>query len=169
MSVNWSLHIKTHIHHLQKQNRKMNCLLKVIACMVVVGLAMAGKVKCQSCNCAPNLCCSQYGFCGTGDQYCGQGCKAGPCSSSGGDVGSLVTQEFFDGIINQAAPDCIGRNFYTRDAFLNAVNLFPEFGSGSGDDSKREIAAFFAHVTLETGCKLVLFLFLSIYKQIIIP
>ncbi|GAY32140.1 hypothetical protein CUMW_281060 [Citrus unshiu] len=40
---------------------------------------------------------------------------------------------------------------YTRDAFLNAANSYPEFGSGSADDSKREIAAFFAHVTHETG------------------
>lgn len=66
-------------------------------------------------------------------------------------VANLVTPEFFDGIKNVADPSCAGKSFYTRDAFLNAANSYPEFGSGSADDSKREIAAFFAHVTHETG------------------
>ncbi|XP_031256535.1 endochitinase EP3-like [Pistacia vera] len=73
------------------------------------------------------------------------------------DVGSIVTSEFFDGIKNQAAPDCPGQSFYTRDVFLNVLDQYPEFGqTGSDDDSKREIAAFFAHVTHETGslCKI---------------
>lgn len=68
-------------------------------------------------------------------------------------VANLVTPEFFDGIKNVADPSCAGKSFYTRDAFLNAANSYPEFGSGSADDSKREIAAFFAHVTHETGRK----------------
>ncbi|KAJ4723654.1 Chitinase [Melia azedarach] len=66
-------------------------------------------------------------------------------------VASVVTQEFFDGIKNVAAADCAGKSFYTRDAFLNAANSYPDFGSGSADESKREIAAFFAHITHETG------------------
>ncbi|KAM1989992.1 hypothetical protein ACFX15_031290 [Malus domestica] len=67
-------------------------------------------------------------------------------------VSDIVTQAFFDGIINQAAADCAGKNFYTRQSFLDAVNSYSDFGStGSADDSKREIAAFFAHVTHETG------------------
>ncbi|KAL5781190.1 hypothetical protein ACOSP7_006219 [Xanthoceras sorbifolium] len=116
----------------------------------------------QNCNCAPNLCCSQFGFCGTSDQYCGRGCKAGPCTSSptpgggssgggSGSVANIVTPAFFDAIKNRAAADCAGKSFYTRDAFIKAVNSFPQFGSGSADNSKREIAAFFAHVTHETG------------------
>ncbi|KAL5784113.1 hypothetical protein ACOSQ2_006505 [Xanthoceras sorbifolium] len=66
-------------------------------------------------------------------------------------VANIVTAAFFDGIKNQAAADCAGKSFYTRDAFINAANSFPQFGSGSADESKREIAAFFAHVTHETG------------------
>ncbi|KDP44268.1 hypothetical protein JCGZ_05735 [Jatropha curcas] len=67
------------------------------------------------------------------------------------NVGDIVTADFFNAIINQAGADCPGKNFYTRDAFLNALNSFPDFGKLGGDDSKREIAAFFAHVTHETG------------------
>ncbi|KAK9725154.1 hypothetical protein RND81_05G125800 [Saponaria officinalis] len=120
----------------------------------------------QNCGCAPNLCCSKFGFCGSTDAYCGPGnCQSGPCTGGatpapatpsggggGGSVSDIVTQAFFDGIIGQAAASCPGKNFYTRDAFLNAVGAYPQFGtSGSGDDNKREIAAFFAHVSHETG------------------
>uniref|UniRef100_A0A803MD63 Glycoside hydrolase family 19 catalytic domain-containing protein n=1 Tax=Chenopodium quinoa TaxID=63459 RepID=A0A803MD63_CHEQI len=39
-----------------------------------------------------------------------------------------------------------------RNAFLNALNSYPQFGTGgSSDVTKREVAAFFAHVTQETG------------------
>ncbi|KAJ0261876.1 hypothetical protein HA466_0049100 [Hirschfeldia incana] len=64
-------------------------------------------VNSQNCGCAPNLCCSQYGYCGTTDAYCGAGCRSGPCKGSGtpsggGSVGSIVTYGFFNNIINQA-------------------------------------------------------------------
>ncbi|KAJ4956627.1 hypothetical protein NE237_013410 [Protea cynaroides] len=71
---------------------------------------------------------------------------------TGNQVGEIVTQEFFDRIINQSDASCPGNGFYTRDAFLEALSSSTEFGMvGSLDDSKREIAAFFAHVTHETG------------------
>ncbi|KAJ4949815.1 hypothetical protein NE237_000143 [Protea cynaroides] len=112
----------------------------------------------QNCGCASDLCCSQYGYCGTGTTYCGTGCQSGPCDSSGTTtnngvvVSDIVTQAFWDGIINQAASSCAGKSFYTRDAFLQALNSYTSFGTtGTSDDSKREIAAFFAHVTHETG------------------
>lgn len=108
----------------------------------------------QSCGCAANLCCSQYGYCGTGDDYCGTGCQEGPCTTTttSSAVSDIVTDSFFNGIIDQAATTCAGKSFYTRAAFLSASDSYSEFGTtGSADDSKREIAAFFAHVTQETG------------------
>ncbi|XP_028557322.1 chitinase 4-like [Dendrobium catenatum] len=64
----------------------------------------------------------------------------------------LVSQEFFDELTSLANPNCDqGNGFYTRDAFLNAWQSYPGFAdSPSIDDSKREIAAFFAHVSHET-------------------
>ncbi|XP_075661905.1 endochitinase EP3-like [Castanea sativa] len=138
-------------------------LKKNLLTLVLVGILagfVPGYVKGQNCGCAANLCCSQFGFCGTGNAYCGPGCKEGPCTSgspttpstNGGSVANIVTQDFFNRIINQAAASCAGKNFYTRAAFLDALNSFNQFGNlGSSDDSKREIAAFFAHVTHETG------------------
>ncbi|KAL3635063.1 hypothetical protein CASFOL_022117 [Castilleja foliolosa] len=127
------------------------------ATYLAILLAAIIHVSAQKCNCAANLCCSQYFFCGTGDAYCGNGCQGGPCySSQGGNngvrVANVVTDAFFNGIANRAASSCKGRGFYTRSAFLQALGSYPTFGTtGSTDDSKREIAAFFAHVTHETG------------------
>uniref|UniRef100_A0ACD5YDC0 Uncharacterized protein n=1 Tax=Avena sativa TaxID=4498 RepID=A0ACD5YDC0_AVESA len=123
-------------------------------------LSAAGPAAAQNCGCQSGLCCSKYGYCGTGDDYCGDGCQSGPCTGSGsgsgsggGDVGSIVTDAFFNGIKSQSGSGCAGTNFYTRQAFLNAVGSgkYSEFASGSSDAAKREIAAFFAHVTHETG------------------
>ncbi|KAB1202581.1 Endochitinase PR4 [Morella rubra] len=127
--------------------------------IVLVGILAAvfpTNVMGQNCGCAANLCCSQFGYCGTSNDYCGAGCREGPCTSSSptGDdsVADIVTDSFFNGILNQASGDCPGKSFYTRAAFLNALNSYSQFGQdGSADASKREIAAFFAHVTHETG------------------
>ncbi|CAK9137231.1 unnamed protein product [Ilex paraguariensis] len=110
----------------------------------------------QNCGCAADLCCSQYGYCGTGNDYCGAGCQEGPCfappSTNDVSVADIVTDAFFNGIANQAGSGCAGKGFYTRAVFLEALNSYSQFGRvGSIDDSKREIAAFFAHATHETG------------------
>ncbi|KAH6809249.1 carrot EP3-3 chitinase-like protein [Perilla frutescens var. frutescens] len=119
-------------------------------------LAAATQVSGQNCGCAPNFCCSQWGYCGTTIEYCGAGCQAGPCiappPSNDVSVADIVTDTFFNGIADQAASSCAGKGFYTRGAFLDALSSYTQFGTvGSTDDSKREIAAFFAHVTHETG------------------
>ncbi|TKW05192.1 hypothetical protein SEVIR_7G159100v4 [Setaria viridis] len=131
--------------------------------VLALGLALlcaAGPAAAQSCGCQPNFCCSKFGYCGTTIDYCGDGCRSGPCigsgtgtgSGSGVDVGSVVTDAFFNGIKSQAGGGCEGSNFYSRDAFLNAAGAYSGFArGGSADDGKREIAAFFAHVTHETG------------------
>jgi len=128
----------------------------MLTILLVAGvLALAELVSGQNCGCAPNLCCSRFGFCGDTDPYCGEGCQSGPCTGTtpggGGSVADIVTNAFFNGIIN---PDgsCPGRGFYTRAAFLEAVRANPRFGTtGSRDDIRREIAAFFAHASHETG------------------
>ncbi|CAN1849851.1 Chitinase 4 [Linum perenne] len=67
-------------------------------------------------------------------------------------VDRVVTRAFFDSIISQAAPNCAGKRFYTRSSFLTAAKSYSKFGKLRNDTvSKREIAAFFAHVTYETG------------------
>ncbi|KAI3693159.1 hypothetical protein L6452_32990 [Arctium lappa] len=128
----------------------------LLAGIFLVGIFLPGLVTSQKCNCPPNECCSKYGYCGTGDAYCGKDCRRGPCSlpapTNNADVSSIVTSAFFNGIVAKSVGNCPGRSFYTRDVFLKVIGDYPHFGrSGSIADSKREIAAFFAHVTHETG------------------
>ncbi|KAH6761628.1 carrot EP3-3 chitinase-like protein [Perilla frutescens var. hirtella] len=129
----------------------------LLAAVLIAG-ALQTRVSGQNCGCASNQCCSQYGYCGTGDTYCSTGCRSGPCyaasqrSSNGNRVSDTVTVAFFNSIANRAGGGCPGRGFYTRVAFLKAARSYPDFGTlGSADVYKREIAAFFAHVTHETG------------------
>ncbi|KAJ8534710.1 hypothetical protein K7X08_016438 [Anisodus acutangulus] len=124
-----------------------------IAIVVITKLTLA-----QQCGCIEGLCCSRWGYCGTGNAYCGQGCQGGPCyttstnNTSNNGISDIVTESFFNGIASQAASYCEGKGFYTRDVFLEAVKSYHRFGTaGSSDDNNREIAAFFAHVTHETG------------------
>ncbi|XP_062150260.1 endochitinase EP3-like [Alnus glutinosa] len=129
------------------------CVKKNLQTLAVVVLILAGYVKGQNCGCATNLCCSQYGNCGVlvqVVQVVQSNASPGTCGVS---VADIVTEDFFNGILNQAGGgDCPGKSFFTRVAFLNALNSYTQFGTnGTADDSKREIAAFFAHVTHETG------------------
>ncbi|KAF8041258.1 hypothetical protein BT93_A0002 [Corymbia citriodora subsp. variegata] len=129
-------------------------LLTAIAVAGIVVSALPDTTSAQNCRCAANLCCSKYGYCGTGSNYCGPGCQEGPCYTPPNDVvvADVVTEAFFDAIIRQAAESCEGKHFYTRGTFLEATGGYPQFGRvGTDDDSKREIAAFFAHVTHATG------------------
>ncbi|GKV29210.1 hypothetical protein SLEP1_g38156 [Rubroshorea leprosula] len=132
-------------------NMRKGALFLVLT--AILAGTMPGNVLAQKCGCAANECCSRWGYCGTGKDYCGagSGCKQGPCITNHVSVPDVVTQAFFNGILGQAGANCVGKNFYTREAFLEALKAYSKFSkSGTADDAKREIAAFFAHVTHET-------------------
>jgi len=81
-------------------------------------------------------------------------CAVGPVAAK--NVGNVVTDAFFNGIKSQGGGGCEGNNVYSRGAFLNAANSYSGFAHGGSEtDGKREIAAFFAHATHETGRKLI--------------
>lgn len=135
--------------------------LVLLTTLSVLILTVSKPVTSQNCGCASDFCCSKWGYCGQTEDYCGDGCREGPCQGGGGgnngggggDAVSLeetVTPEFFNSIISQARDGCAGKGFYSYNAFIAAANSYPSFGSSI---SKREIAAFFAHVTHETECK----------------
>ncbi|VVB03263.1 unnamed protein product [Arabis nemorensis] len=125
-------------------------LTKISSVFLICLLGLYSKTaKSQFCGCSPILCCSQYGYCGTSDVYCGSGCQSGPCGrfKEPAVVDRIVTQGFFDRIINQTDNGCAGKKFYTRDTFINAANTFPDFANSV---TRREIATMFAHFTRET-------------------
>ncbi|KAF7847059.1 hypothetical protein BT93_L3401 [Corymbia citriodora subsp. variegata] len=150
----------TPISRMAKSIKIARALLNILVVSGLIAGFSPALVFGQDCGCAADLCCSQYRYCGLGDGYCGTGCRSGPCysssppptPSSGVSVADVVTDSFFNSIIAQANASCAGKSFYTRQAFLDAAGGYPKFGAvGSANDSKREIAAFFAHVTHETG------------------
>ncbi|KAJ1960430.1 hypothetical protein IWQ62_004238 [Dispira parvispora] len=59
----------------------------VIAAVFLLGTASFAAAQGQ-CNantpCPANLCCSQYGYCGVGPEFCGAGCQNGPCDGNQG-------------------------------------------------------------------------------------
>ncbi|KAF8661696.1 hypothetical protein HU200_056644 [Digitaria exilis] len=129
-------------------------ILAAALALVLALLAAVSPAAAHNCGCGPGLCCSKYGYCGTTSAYCGEGCKSGPCwgSTGGASVASVVTKAFFNGIKSKSESWCEGTSFYTRGTFLEALASYPGFASaGSEAQRKREIAAFFAHVTHETG------------------
>ncbi|KAJ0259269.1 Endochitinase [Hirschfeldia incana] len=103
--------------------------------------------KSQFCGCSPIMCCSQHGYCNITDEHCGPGCQSGPCRTIRDPVDKIVTQKFFDGIINQTRNGCAGKEFYTRESFLKAANATFDF---TDTVTSLEIAAMFAHFTHET-------------------
>ncbi|KAK9715811.1 hypothetical protein RND81_06G191000 [Saponaria officinalis] len=127
------------------------------AAMVFVAVTVSSTLAAaQNCGCGPGLCCSKWGYCGTTYDYCGDGCQKGPCFSTSINnvsVADIVTDDFFTGIVDQADSNCGGKSFYSRSSFLDALSFYPEFGifGKSVAHSKREVAAFFAHLTHETG------------------
>jgi len=129
-------------------------VLLVVALVAVAQVAAQGECSASSPCPDTSNCCSQYGYCGTGDAYCGTGCINGPCTGTptppsppgGAGWSSFFTEADF----NSWFPS---RNaFYTYQAFTDATATYSTFGtSGSTDDQKREIAAFFGNVQQESG------------------
>ncbi|KAF7827759.1 endochitinase A2 [Senna tora] len=104
-------------------------------------------------QCGGGLCCSKYGWCGSTDQYCGDGCQS-QCGGGGGggDLGGLISRDTFNQMLKHRDDGgCPARGFYSYDAFLQAARSFPGFAS-TGDTAtrKREIAAFLGQTSHET-------------------
>ncbi|KAI5061997.1 hypothetical protein GOP47_0022536 [Adiantum capillus-veneris] len=72
--------------------------------------------------------------------------------SQGDGVSSIITSGVFSQFLSQNTASCPSNGFYTYEGFIAAASAFSGFGTtGSSDDQKRELAAFFANVAHETG------------------
>lgn len=133
-------------------NLKLNLMMVNFALVVLMCASLAHVSVAQQCGaqkggvkCANGLCCSQYGWCGSTDPYCGTGCQSN-CPSSGSGVGAIVTQAVFEKLWPNR------NSFYTYSSFINAAKSYPKFGTeGTSAQKLREIAAFAAHVQQETA------------------
>lgn len=84
----------------------------------------------------PTMCRSKWGYCGNGDQYCGDGCVAGPCYNH--TNASIITDANFACAFNTI-------NDTTRAIRLNALR-----NSGWIPTNNDEAAVFLGHVFYET-------------------
>ena len=77
------------------------CQLVIVFLGILVAGAQPGYIVAQNCGCAADECCSRWGFCGTGNDYCNTGCHEGPCfapaPTNDVSVPDIVTPEFLVG------------------------------------------------------------------------
>ncbi|XVF59875.1 hypothetical protein PTKIN_Ptkin07bG0310800 [Pterospermum kingtungense] len=110
--------------------------------------------------CPNRLCCSQFGWCGNTNDYCGTGCQSQcggsstptPTPSGGSGVASIITRPLFDQMLKYRNDGrCPSNGFYTYDAFIAAAQSFNGFGTtGDVTTRKRELAAFLGQTSHET-------------------
>ena len=118
--------------------------------------------------CPNGLCWSQYGWCGSTDPYCLNGCQSQckgstptptpytptptPSGGGGDDVANIISSSFLDQMLKYRNNGrCPRDGFYSYDAFIAAAHSFGGFGT-TGDDAtcKRELATFLAQTSHET-------------------
>ncbi|MED6122733.1 hypothetical protein PIB30_042652 [Stylosanthes scabra] len=144
----------------------LTLILSSLALTLLIGTTKAEQCGKQANGalCPNNLCCSQYGFCGNTNDYCGNGCQSqckgstppstggGSSGGGGGDVGSIITSSVFDQMLKyRNDPRCKGNEFYSYNAFIAAARSFGGFGTtGDVATRKKELAAFLAQTSHET-------------------
>jgi hypothetical protein len=85
-----------------------------------------------------NMCLSQWGYCGFGNEYCGEGCQGGPCHGNQGNNGDIINEQNFQCAFNNLDDG-------TRNQRLDGLRR-----SGWKPHNKDEAAVFLAHVYHET-------------------
>ncbi|MEI7286319.1 hypothetical protein, partial [Pectobacterium carotovorum] len=76
------------------QGMIMDFLIKVFFILVISILPQAYANQCGTqaggAMCANSLCCSEYGYCGSGPGYCGKGCQSGKCDDDKDKINPVV-------------------------------------------------------------------------------
>ena len=84
------------------------------------------------------MCLSQWGYCGTTTEYCGEGCRGGPCTGPGPSGGDIINDQNFACAFNNL-------DGATRGQRLDGLRR-----SGYRPGNADEAAVFLAHVFHET-------------------
>ena len=158
------LYIKKRYPRASSSKKKMRWTTVLLA--LCLGSILFNNTKAEQCGwqaggalCPGGLCCSQWGWCGTTDDYCSplkrcqSQCSGGSTPSAPPNgVGSIISQALFDQmLLHRNDRACPARNFYTYAAFITATGSIPAFGT-TGDLATRqkEVAAFFGQTSRET-------------------
>ncbi|KAL2610425.1 hypothetical protein R1flu_028998 [Riccia fluitans] len=140
-----------------KLRLKKPLMTTMLLLLLVMFTASVVDAACAT-SCSASMCCSSTGLCGPPKSVaCGSNCISGPCTNEvtpynvgllgNYPLGRVVTLEMFDELFPARL-----RSFYSYEAFILAASAFPEFGTtGDVDMQKREVAAFLAHIQVETA------------------
>ncbi|GAB4855367.1 Pro-hevein [Ancistrocladus abbreviatus] len=101
-----------------------NLWIAIILCLAVGAVAQQCGRQAGGQTCPNNLCCSQFGYCGNTDAYCGSGCQSncqggssgGGSPSGGGSTGESATVRATYHLYN---PQNNGWNLYAVSAFCS--------------------------------------------------
>jgi hypothetical protein len=99
----------------------------------------------SNCNCSPYHCCSKWGYCGSTNAYCGEGCQSGPCKNrnitkSHGSIN--ITPEIFQCVFPNLDPNVRTRRFQGLTKAMIQMKWKPI--------NTVEAAIFLAHISGET-------------------
>ncbi|PRP81505.1 glycoside hydrolase family 5 protein, partial [Planoprotostelium fungivorum] len=76
------------IHHKTRQRGTFDTIMaKGTSGLLLIAAISCAVVFAQNCGCSSDLCCSQWGYCGTGDAFCGAGCQQNCGDNNGGNNG----------------------------------------------------------------------------------
>ena len=121
-------------------DRRFSIVLLIISNLLVLVRSAAQ----PTCFCHESECCSQWGYCGKTDEYCGAGCQSGPCKGKAATT-KLSFSLSFD-LFTCAFPD-IDRSVRAR----RYHGLIEAIGQMAWHPKNEiELATFFAHVSHET-------------------
>jgi basic endochitinase B len=141
----------------------MAMMMRALAAAAILATAFAVSARAEPPQCGANattalcpycLCCSKWGFCGSTEAYCGNGCQS-QCDRCNATVASIVTRELFDELLlHRNDLRCPAQGFYTYDSFIAAAGADASDGfgtTGAVDIRKREVAAFLAEPAHRTS------------------
>jgi hypothetical protein len=123
------------------------CLVVIVVCSVRIDARSNNRTRHirANCFCHENECCSKWGYCGHGVDYCGEGCQSGPCKHK---RKALVTVPLL------ITPDAFACAFPKLDARLRQrryAGLLEAMQQTQWTPSNSwEAAIFLAHVSHET-------------------
>ena len=154
------------MHTLKDKKMKLLSLILIFLAFLLGTTAEQCGTQAGGAVCPNGLCCSQFGWCGNTNDYCGNGCQSqcssggspttpSPTTPSGGDdsnVSSLISASLLNQMLKyKNDPRCKSNGFYTYNAFITTAKSFNGFGTTSDVTTrKRKLAAFLAQNSHET-------------------
>ena len=138
----------------------------LLAGIFLAAIFLPGPVISLNCNCAPNECYSRYGYCGTGDAYCGKDCRCGPCflpaPSNDANVADIVSPTFLTALLQNLQATVLGEVFTNEMCFLKSsetTHILVDPVQSRIQNAKSLLSSLMWHMRLDVSTLLKVFQF----------